>query len=319
MIMFSAARNLTEAGVLGMNRRNADYIMACNPRSAFPLVDDKVLTKGLAEKYQVPTPRVYHVIEHQGDIIQFEKKFAQYGEFALKPARGAGGSGIVLIKEHQAKKFVKPSGEEISWEDLSFHISNILSGIYSLGGLPDRAIIESLIHPDATFAAISYRGVPDIRIIVYRGVPVMGMVRLPTKTSDGKANLHRGAIGAGIDIARGRTLLAVHRSRVITHHPDTGSSVTGIEIPYWKPMLLVAARAMDMTGLGYLGVDLVVDRIQGPLLLELNARPGLAIQLANQSGLLKRLNAIDYASPDIFASPQARIAWAMETFKTLDS
>lgn len=293
--------------------------MRCNPRSAFPVVDDKVLTKTLAEKHQIPTPSLYQVIEHQGSIIGLEEELSEHREFALKPARGAGGSGIVLINDCQGKQFVKPSGEEISWEDLSFHIANILSGIYSLGGLPDRAIIERLIHPDPIFAAVSYLGVPDIRIIVYRGVPVMGMVRLPTKASDGKANLHRGAIGAGIDITSGRTLMAVHRSRVITHHPDTGNSVNGIEVPHWRTVLLMAACATDLTGLGYLGVDLVIDRDQGPLLLELNARPGLAIQLANRSGLLERLKAVDKAPPEIFATPSARIAWAAEKFAALGS
>jgi alpha-L-glutamate ligase-like protein len=312
--MSPSGSELAKAAVLGMNRRNAEYIMRCNARSAFPLVDDKVLTKGVAEKHQIPTPRLYHVIEHQGQIRTIEKELDQYHEFAVKPARGAGGSGIVLITNHEATGFTKSSGELISWEDLSFHVANILSGIYSLGGLPDRAIVECLIHPDPIFAAVSYRGVPDIRIIVYRGVPVMGMVRLPTKVSDGKANLHRGAIGVGIDISSGRTLMAVHRSRVITHHPDTGHSVNGIEIPYWRQMLLIAARATDMTGLGYLGVDLVIDRDDGPLLLELNARPGLAIQLANRSGLLSRLTAVDHSPSEIFASATARITWAMEKF-----
>jgi len=115
----------------------------------------------------------------------------------------------------------------------------------------------------------------------------MAMVRLPTRASDGKANLHRGAIGAGIDIKNGVTLKAVFGSRVVEHHPDTGNKVYGIAIPYWEEMLKIAARSLDMTGLRYLGVDLVIDKDKGPLLLELNARPGLAIQLANLSGLKK--------------------------------
>jgi alpha-L-glutamate ligase-like protein len=312
--MFLAVRQLKEAGVLGMNRRNGDFIMRCNPRSAFPLVDNKVLTKDLAEKHRIPTPPTYRVIESSGDIAGLKKEIDRYGEFALKPARGAGGSGILLITDRKAEGFVKPSGEVISWEDLAFHISNILSGIYSLGGLPDRAIIEGLIHPAPVFAAVTYRGVPDIRIVAYRGMPVMSMVRLPTKASDGKANLHRGAIGAGIDIGSGRTLTAVHRSRVITHHPDTGSPVNGLEVPYWDSMLHIAARAQEMTGLGYLGVDLVIDREQGPVLLELNARPGLAIQLANRAGLWGRLELIDAAPSDMFSTPESRVNWATRTF-----
>jgi alpha-L-glutamate ligase-like protein len=315
MMVFAASRGLREAGILGMNRRNAEYIMRCNPRSAYPLVDDKVRTKRLAEQHGVPTPALFSVIERGGDIAGLEKSLGEERGFVVKPARGAGGSGITLVADRSAEGFIKPNGGIISRENLAYHISDILSGIYSLGGLPDCAIVEELVHPDPVFAAVTYRGVPDVRIVAYRGVPVMGMVRLPTKASDGKANLHRGAIGAGIDISSGRTLTAVHRTNVITHHPDTGNPVSDIEIPYWDRMTLIAARAVEMTGLGYLGVDLVIDRDRGPVLLELNARPGLAIQLANRSGLLKRLEQIDQAPVEVFGSPESRVAWAVNAFK----
>jgi alpha-L-glutamate ligase-like protein len=142
----------------------------------------------------------------------------------------------------------------------------------------------------------------------------MAMVRLPTRASDGKANLHRGAIGAGIELGNGMTLTAVHRSQVVAHHPDTGNRVEGIQVPHWDRMLLMAARSLDMTGLGYVGVDLVLDRERGPLLLELNARPGLAIQMANRKGLRGRLERIDRAKPEIFSTPESRVAWAKENF-----
>ena len=142
----------------------------------------------------------------------------------------------------------------------------------------------------------------------------MSMVRLPTRASDGKANLHRGAIAAGIDIATDKTLKAVYHSSVITHHPDTGNPVGNIEVPYWRRMLLIAASAFDMTGLGYIGVDMVIDSKRGPVLLELNARPGLAIQIANLAGLRARLDLIDKAFPAIFANAETRVSWAMQTF-----
>ena len=47
--------------------------------------------------------------------------------------------------------------------------------------------------------------------------------------------------------------------------------------------------------MGYLGVDIVLDRKQGPMLLEANARPGLAIQIANGQGLIPRFEAVDRA------------------------
>jgi len=160
---------------------------------------------------------------------------------------------------------------------------------------------------------VTFRGVPDLRIIVFLGVPVMAMVRLPTRRSGGRANLHQGAIGAGIDISSGRTMTAVLGSGIVGAHPDTAEPVSGIAIPHWDRVLDVSARCWELTGLGYQGVDMVLDRKLGPMLLELNARPGLAIQLANRTGLRHRLDAVlrDRAS---LGSPEARVAYAREHF-----
>ncbi len=313
--MLGAFQRLRDTGVLGMNRRNADYIMRFNPRSAFPLLDDKVLTKELARRHEIPTPKLHHIVEQHGDIVKLQEALENLQEFVIKPARGSGGSGIILVAGRVKDAFLKKGGATLRWNDLAYHLSDILSGIYSLEGLEDRVVIESLVHPDPVFEAVSYRGVPDVRVLVYRGVPIMGMVRLPTKASDGKANLHRGAIGVGIDMATGKTLRGVHRAGTITHHPDTGAAVADIQVPYWEEMLLIAAKSFDMTGMGYMGVDLVLDEQMGPLLLELNARPGLQIQIANQAGLLNRLNLVDgvtEASPGLLSTPEARATWAVQ-------
>jgi glutathione synthase/RimK-type ligase-like ATP-grasp enzyme len=66
-----------------------------------------------------------------------------------------------------------------------------------------------------------------------------------------------------------------------------------MEVPYWDRMLEIAAKSYEITGLGYLGVDLVLDKELGPLMLELNARPGLNIQIANRCGMSGRLEAVD--------------------------
>ena len=140
----------------------------------------------------------------------------------------------------------------------------------------------------------------------------MSMLRLPTSESRGKANLHHGAIGVGVDMQTGTTLGGVHHDRLIATHPDTGESMEGIQIPYWHDILMVGARSYDMTGLGYLGVDVVIDRTRGPMILEFNARPGLSIQIANHSGLVPRLEAVDEI--DVSAlSAQERIALGQST------
>ena len=307
-------RKLKKAGVLGMNKRNADYIMAWNPRSFYPRVDDKALTKELAIAHGILTPKTFHIISHHGEVRHLEEKLRGLEQFVIKPTSGAGGSGILLVAERSPRGLLKTSGEFLSMEALRYHIFEILSGIHSLGGREDRVLIESLVQPHHVFEKVRYKGVPDVRIIVYRGVPAMAMVRLPTMASDGKANLHRGAIGAGIVISTGRTTSAVLGRSVLTKHPDTNVPVAGIELPQWEKMLIMAAKASDMTGLGYLGVDLVLDRDLGPLLLELNARPGLAIQIANRFGLSARLEAIGSQREEIGPTPEERAGWAMKYF-----
>jgi len=156
--------------------------------------------------------------------------------------------------------------------------------------------------------------VPDIRVIVFRGFPIMAMVRLPTRGSRGKANLHQGAVGAGIDLATGITLDGVITTEVVTHHPDTTNAIAGLQVPEWDTILDIAARCYELTGLGYIGVDVVLDRDLGPLVLELNARPGLAIQIANRQGLLRRLRICEERA-DFKASPVERIDFAKREFK----
>ncbi|GLR63793.1 alpha-L-glutamate ligase-like protein [Marinospirillum insulare] len=289
----ASPRQLRQLGVLGLNERNLACISAHNPRSSFPSVDDKLLTKLLAEDYQIATPALLGTIRHQAEITRFEGYLPKQGGFVIKPAKGSGGKGILVIQYVSGNRYLKASGEWISREAVQRHLSNLISGLYSLGGHPDAAIIEKLIHSAKDFADFTFEGVPDIRVIIYQGYPVMAMMRLSTKDSDGKANLHQGAIGVGVDLTLGTAIQAVQHDRPVFIHPDTGSPLEKLRIQNWHYLLDLAARCYDMTGLGYLGADLVVDAEQGPLLLELNARPGLAIQMANGTGVKPRLQAID--------------------------
>ena len=306
-------RALAARGVLGMNRRNAEYIGPLNPRRAYPRVDNKRLSRQLAEAHGIPTPDFYGAIETHRELRSLPTLVAGHIAFVVKPARGAAGNGIVLITRHDGEVLTKPSGETLTWPALTYHAASILSGIYSLESLEDQVLIEALVVVDPVFEAVTYRGVPDLRVIVYKGVPAMAMVRLPTQRSDGRANLHQGAIGAGIAIGSGTTTTAVRGREVVAFHPDTQQPVEGIRVPYWEQILTIAAQACEMTGLGYLGVDLLIDRTRGPLLLELNARPGLAVQLANRDGLHRRLDLVDRSLTPGLSVPE-RVALARSLF-----
>ncbi|MDH4055671.1 MAG: alpha-L-glutamate ligase-like protein [Gammaproteobacteria bacterium] len=314
--MISIARKLHEAGVLGLNERNADYIMRLNPRRFYPRVDDKVLTKKLAIAAGMAVPELYGVIEHQVEVKNFANIVAQQTSFVVKPAEGSGGDGILVVTGRSERKrdtFRLSSGVLMSEGEIQHHISNIVGGQYSLSGHRDKALIEYCVHFDPTFAEVSYQGVPDIRVIVYRGYPAMAMVRLPTRASDGKANLHQGAVGAGVNLATGMTLAGVLENKLVEDHPDTGAIVSGLQIPHWDFILETSARGYEVSGLGYLGVDMVIDADLGPLILEMNARPGLNIQIANREGIANRIRRIEEIY-DAAATPAERAAAARREF-----
>jgi alpha-L-glutamate ligase-like protein len=312
--MFGRYRALRDEGVLGLNKRNGDYILRFNPRRLYPLVDDKLKTKRLALAAGIAVPELYGVIETQHDIRRLPEIVRDHPEFALKPAHGSAGDGILVIAGRSSSRYRTIGGTLLDDDYLSHHLSNAINGQFSLGGVQDVVIVEYMVHFSPLFERISYQGVPDIRVIVYRGYPIMCMVRLPTRASHGKANLHQGAVGAGIDLASGVTLDGVVGTQVVTHHPDTTNAIAGLNIPDWDVILDIAARCYELTGMGYIGVDIVLDRDLGPLVLELNARPGLAIQIANRQGLLRRLEICDQKA-NFSAPPAERVAFSKEHFR----
>ncbi|MCM2351462.1 MAG: alpha-L-glutamate ligase-like protein [Bacteriovoracaceae bacterium] len=314
-------RDLKQMGILGINNRVGRYILRHNKRANYPLVDNKVLTAQRAAAWGIPTPENYLVVENYGSLKNLHLKLLNYDSFVIKPAKGSQGNGIIVIKEiikeekhGEIRILCRRSNDKLmDIDEVKHHISGILSGLYSLGGQSDAAIIQAKIDKHPIFDDYSYSGIPDIRVIVFEGFPVMSMVRLPTKSSDGKANLHQGAIGAGLNLSNGWTNNAVINNQVVDTHPDTGHNLSGLKLPFWREILELAAHCYDMVELGYLGADIVLTPDQGPILLELNARPGLGIQIANLAGLVPRLEKIRREAPHNLLAKE-RADYSMKNF-----
>ncbi|WP_318443410.1 alpha-L-glutamate ligase-like protein [Photobacterium leiognathi] len=312
---FTSPSKLKERGIMGMNKRNHSYIGRYNDRSRYPLVDDKLKTKFIAQQAGATVPDLIGVIDSQGSVKNIHDMVKDWPGFVIKPAQGSGGKGILVIVKHKDGIYVKPSGAEINKQDVERHITNTLAGLFSLGGKNDVAMVENLIQFDDVFDGFSFEGVPDVRVIVFKGYPVMAMMRCSTSASDGKANLHQGAVGVGIDIASGKAIRAVQFNQPIERHPDTDRLLSELQVPNWNKLLTLAASAWEMTGLGYMGTDMVLDKVKGPMVLELNARPGLAIQIANGCGLLPRLRHIESMGTTAHTpSPEERVAYAAHQF-----
>lgn len=291
----------TQNEILGLNRRNQEYVRPYNPTSAKSIADNKVRTKRILAKENIKTPEVYKLVRSKRQL-EFLDWDSLPKSFVIKPNKGTGGNGILVIygKKKDGSAWIRPSGKTMTKRDIVLHIENILEGRFSMGSKTDIAIIEERVKTHPLLKQYSYKGVPDIRIICFNNIPIMAMTRLPTKRSNGTANLHSGAICTGIDIGTGITTYSMHMNNK-TFMSDTyeiidstldlkeNKPLAGIQIPFWNEILEIALKCQRSSGLGYIGVDIALDATHGPVVFELNARPGLGIQVANQAGLRWRL------------------------------
>ena len=276
-----------------MNARNLAYIRPHNLQSAVRLANNKLRSKEALFKAGVPVPKVYGVIRNRHELEVFK-----WGDlpksFVLKPNRGSGGKGIkVIFGQKKDQSWVSTEGGKVTIKDLRNHIMDIFEGFYSFSGTSDIAFFEERVQLLKVLKPYSHKGIPDVRVIIYNQVPVMAMLRLPTRESGGKANLHMGGIGLGVDISTGVTTNAVMRDYLIEKHPDTKLTLKGIKIPLWKEVLKIAIKCQEVSNLGYIGVDIAIDSERGPMVLEINAHAGLSIQIANLAPLKYRLQKVN--------------------------
>ena len=282
---------------LGLNRRDRDLVARYNPRRLAHDTIHKLHTKTLLQACDIPVAETLAVYRFQHEIKQFVRHAADWKDFVIKPAQGTGGGGVIVVAGRQDQAFVSLGGGTLSARTLENHLSDILNGVYSLNHRYDEAFVERRLRAHPALARLSFQGLPDVRVIVFQGIPLMAMLRLATRRSQGRANLDNGGLGVGIDLVSGVTSGAIARRRWVVEHPDTRRGLSGVQVPEWEGLVHIATRCADATGIKYLGVDVVLDVDRGPCVLELNARPGLLIQLANRRGLRPLIEAVERRVP----------------------
>lgn len=307
-----AADNPSE--VLTMRVRNREFISRYNPASLLGGYD-KVSTKQRFHGLDIPTPETLLVVEAETDLTALRDLVATRDLFVIKPVDGSGGDRILVVSGRDAPDgtFTTNRGQ-LTADEVVAHARDICVGGLANYGERNRAIVEELVSPDGLLADRVTGGVPDLRVITLHGYPVMAMARLPTAESHGTANLHGGAVGVAVDIATGVAAGGYQQTRraFLDEHPDTGAPL-GFEIPDWERVLAIASRAAIVSGLGYAGVDIVFDATRGPVVLEVNRRPGLGIQNVNMAGLLGRLRYVEaHAAAGQFSPAEQRVAKARE-------
>lgn len=295
-------------GLLGINARNLLYIRAYNPKKAIMMADSKIKTKNFLSARGIPVAKLYGSIHTKKELKGYDWNSLP-GSFVVKPNSGYGGEGILVIIGRKGRNWIKSNGDIMTHEALERHVQDILDGRYSLANLSDIAFFEQRLEAPDPFDKMAYKGLPDIRIVVHNLIPVMAMMRLPTEESQGKANVHLGGIAVGIDIAKGEMTHVTQYNKEIDSIPGYGP-VAGVKMPYWEEMLLIASRVQQITNLGFAAIDLTLDK-SGPVLLEINARAGLAVQIANMAPLRKRLERIEGIK---VATPEKGVRIAQDIF-----
>jgi len=283
---------LKNHGILGINARNLLYIRPYNPKKAIKLADDKLKTKQFLAARGIPVPKTYGIIRTWSELDKFDFNSLPHS-FVIKPNNGFGGEGIIPIVNKRDNYWVTIEGKKITREEIKDHIKDILDGMFSISNIADTAFFEQYIISDDTLGKYSYQGLPDLRIVVHNLIPVMAMLRLPTKESGGKANLHQGAVSVGIDIAKGETTFIAYKNKIINELPNELGEINKLKIPFWDNILFIASKTQLITNLGYLAADIAIDKHTGPVLIEINARAGLGVQIANLAPLRKRLEKVE--------------------------
>ena len=280
-------------GLLWQNARNLKYIKGFNSKMAKKLADSKLKTKDFLRSKWIPVPNTLAILSKYEEITDDMISKLQ-PPFVIKPNAGFWWKGIIVIdKLDSSWNFVSNTSQVYTGKDIHSHLLNVLDWFFSLSWSRDRIIIEKKIEINDEVQILGKYGLPDIRIIVFNMVPVMAMLRVPTAKSWWKANLHSWACAAWIDIWTGKLTYITQYSKIIKSIPWIWD-VRGLVLPDWDTMLEMAVRVQKETNIWYLGCDIVMDNKDGPLLLEMNIRPGLEVQVANLARLKDRLEKVEW-------------------------
>ena len=275
--------------VIGMNARNIHLVNPNNPRKYFQLANNKFLTKNWLQVNGFPCAKTIATIQSKFQISECFEKIKNIQSMVIKPSQSFGGKGILLLQEKTPEgNWLTPSKKIIKEENFKSHCTDILSGIFSNEGREETVLIEEKLMPNDEFMP-ELKCLSDLRVICLKDKIVLAMVRIPTQKSGGKANLHAGGIGLGVDLKTGKITQAIQSGQKITHHPDNQFPLIGHQIPSWSQIVEKSNRLVQKFPLKYIGIDWALAT-PFPQILEINSRPGLEIQNANGIGLRELCN-----------------------------
>ena len=138
--------------VLGINARNRLFSYQYNSPKGKSIASSKLRTKRYLEEANVAIPKIYGKFRDLRATTIFRWEDLP-SSFALKPNKGMGGEGIIVVKKRSKdeKGWITTQRKKVSIEDLKLHTMDILEGAYSIGKVPDMAYLEEYIGRHKAF------------------------------------------------------------------------------------------------------------------------------------------------------------------------
>ena len=277
--------------LLGLNARVLDYIKEYNDSTAKKMADSKIKTKEFLSAKWVSVVDTLLVVSNLKELEKINLDDLKL-PFVVKPNAWFWGKWILIIDKKDASwNFVLNNWDVMTKKELLSHFQFILEWFFSLSWNRDKVIIEKKVILDSSIELLWKFWLPDLRVIVFNMVPVMAMFRIPTAESKWKANLHAWACWVWVDIATWKLTYITYKWKNVKSVPWIWD-VRWIELPNWEKVLETAVKVQQITKIWFLGCDIVLDKQDWPLLLEMNIRPGLSVQLANLAPLKTRLKKV---------------------------
>ncbi|MCX6807778.1 MAG: DUF1704 domain-containing protein [Patescibacteria group bacterium] len=284
--------------ILGANSNFLDFVYPVRSQQDFSWIKNRSKIKAWLQARGIFMPKTLLIVKNISDLDRLNFDILPQKFIIRKVFNNGRDDNILTLSSIGANAWLDSRKRLWKPEDIKQHILDILDGGFSKSGLPDIACIEQRPELDKFFARLGQDGLPVIKIIVYRNVPLMAMLKLaPPAIVNNKFGLRQNEILIGIDIATGETTnlftnsVFDHKKEILTL-PWSGRVVRGLEIPMWQDILLLASQVQSLINANYLTVEISLDAKNGPVVCGLSIDSDLDVQLANHSSLRERLDKV---------------------------
>ena len=90
-------------------------------------MDDKLQTKKIALDGSIAVPTLCGTLGTEYQAKHIGSMLEPYADFAIKPSRGSGGEGILVITGRSKRLYRKADGTLLPPEEINYHLFNIIS------------------------------------------------------------------------------------------------------------------------------------------------------------------------------------------------